>query len=97
MIGAVEFARMRPDAVLIQCARGGVVDEDALLAALKEGRLRGAALDVFATEPPGEHPLLALPNVIATPHLGASTREAQDRAGVEVAERLIALLSLRPA
>jgi len=95
MIGPRELGLMRREAVLVNAARGGVVDEDALLAALKEGRLRGAALDVFATEPPGEHPLLELPNVIATPHLGASTLEAQRRAGLEAADLVIqALLAL---
>ncbi len=92
-IGARELALMRPDAILVNCSRGGVVDEAALLAALSGGKLRGAAIDVFATEPPGEHPLLALPNVIGTPHLGASTVEAQRRAGLEAAEIMITALS----
>ena len=94
-IGARELSLMRRDAVLVNCARGGVVDEAALLAALGAGALRGAALDVFEHEPPGEHPLLALPNVIATPHLGASTSEAQRRAGLEAAEIMIRTLAVK--
>lgn len=91
-VGARELSLMRRDAILVHAARGGVVDEAALLAALQAGGLRGAALDVFEHEPPGEHPLLALPNVIATPHLGAATAEAQRRAGMEAAEIMIRAL-----
>lgn len=93
MIGAAELARMKEGALLVNAARGGVVDEAALHAALVAGRPRGALLDVFATEPASGNPLLALPNVLATPHLGASTREAQVRAGLEAAEIVIAELA----
>ena len=92
LIGAEQLALLSKDAVLINCSRGGTVDEDALYAALAGGTLRGAAIDVFATEPPGDSPLLKLKNVIATPHLGASTAEAQDRAGVEAAELVVEAL-----
>lgn len=92
-IGARELSLMRKDAILVNCARGGVVDEAALQAALESGGLRGAALDVFEREPPGELPLLQLPNVIATPHIGASTAEAQRRAGLEAADVMIQTLA----
>ena len=93
MIGADELSKMKLDAVLVNCARGGMVDEAALFEALKAKQLRGAILDVFATEPPGDTPLLDLPNVIATPHLGASTAEAQRRAGDEAAAILVEALA----
>ena len=93
MIGAAELSRMKPGALLINCARGGVVDEAALEPALGAGKLRGAILDVFATEPAAaDHPLLKLPNVLALPHLGASTAEAQKRAGDDAATILIEAL-----
>jgi D-3-phosphoglycerate dehydrogenase len=92
-IGVAELALLRPDAVLINAARGGVVDEAALHRALVVGALRGAILDVFETEPPGASPLLALPSVLATPHLGASTHDAQVRAGREAAEIVLAALA----
>lgn len=92
LIGAEELAMMKPTARLILCARGGIVDEDALLTALQAGRLGGAALDVFETEPPGDHPLLKHERVIATPHLGAMTEEAQVRAAIDIAQQVLAVL-----
>ncbi|MEU0407732.1 hydroxyacid dehydrogenase [Streptomyces griseorubiginosus] len=93
LVGARELSLMKPTAHLVNAARGGIVDETALHRALRDGRLAGAALDVFATEPPGASPLLALPNVLALPHLGASTRDAQLRAGQEVVRRVLAELA----
>ena len=94
LIGAAQLTRMKPDALLVNCARGGVVDEEALHQALTSGKLRGAILDVFAVEPaPAGHPLLPLPNVLALPHLGASTAEAQKRAGDDAATILIEALA----
>ena len=93
-IGAREFALMKSDALLINASRGGVVNEAALVEALKSGKLRGAAVDVFTQEPaPADHPLLSLPNVLPLPHLGASTAEAQRRAGIEAAEILLEVLA----
>lgn len=92
MVDAEALAKMKPTAYLINVARGGIVDETALYNALKEGTIAGAALDVFSTEPTTDSPLFALPNVVVTPHLGASTAEAQDRAGITAAEQVAAAL-----
>ncbi|HZC05075.1 MAG TPA: phosphoglycerate dehydrogenase [Ktedonobacterales bacterium] len=92
LISVEELAKMKPTARIINCARGGVVDEEALLDALKAGRLAGAALDVFTKEPPFTVPalaeLIARPDVVVTPHLGASTEEAQVSVAVDVAEQM---------
>jgi D-3-phosphoglycerate dehydrogenase len=86
MISTDQFAIMKPTAFIVNVARGGLIDEDALYAALKSNRIAGAGLDVFVNEPPLESPLLSLENIILTPHLGASTDEAQEKAGVSVAK-----------
>ena len=95
-VGLVEenaLSKMKPTAYLINVARGGIVDETALYNALKDGTIAGAALDVFAEEPTTESPIFTLPNVVVTPHLGASTAEAQDRAGITAAEQVATALS----
>jgi D-3-phosphoglycerate dehydrogenase len=89
LIGAAALAKMKPSARIINVSRGGVVDEDALCAALEEGRIAGAALDVYSREPLTGSPLFELPNVVATPHLGASTEEAQERVAEDVARQFV--------
>lgn len=86
MISDAQFALMKPTAFVVNVARGGLIDEDALHRALTSNTIAGAGLDVFVAEPPKDSPLLALPNVVVTPHLGASTDEAQEKAGVSVAK-----------
>ncbi len=89
MLGADAFAQMKAGVRIINCARGGIIDEAALLEALNSGKVAGAALDVFAEEPPTDWKLVKHPNVIASPHIGAATKEAQGRVGAEVAQLLI--------
>jgi D-3-phosphoglycerate dehydrogenase len=86
LIGKELLADAKPGLRVINVARGGIVDEEALAEALRDGRVAGAALDVFSTEPMNDSPLFGLANVVVTPHLGASTREAQDKAGETIAE-----------
>ncbi|MFZ4986828.1 MAG: phosphoglycerate dehydrogenase [Blastocatellia bacterium] len=89
IIGAAAFEKMKTGVRVINCARGGLVDEEALYTAIKSGKVAGAALDVFVKEPvPTDHPLLTLDEVVVTPHLGASTSEAQDSVAVTIAEQV---------
>lgn len=98
LINAEMLAKMKPTARIINCARGGIIDEAALAIALKEGTIAGAALDVFESEPLGDSPLRALgKNVILTPHLGASTVEAQENVAIDVAEQIRDVLLDLPA
>jgi D-3-phosphoglycerate dehydrogenase len=89
MIAAEQIAKMKDGVRIINCARGGIVNEDALYDGLKSGKVAGAALDVFAEEPPTDWKLIELDNVIASPHIGAATKEAQARVGYEVAQKII--------
>jgi D-3-phosphoglycerate dehydrogenase len=89
LVGDDLLAKAKPGLRIVNAARGGIIDEEALERAIKEGRVAGAALDVFATEPTTDSPLFALDEVVVTPHLGASTAEAQDKAGVVVAEQVV--------
>jgi len=96
LIDARAFERMKPGAFLVNVARGALVDEAALLSALASGRLAGAALDVYEVEPPMNQALLTQPNVIPTPHLGASTHEAQARAGTDTVDEVLRALRGEP-
>ncbi len=92
-LDAEAFAKMRDGVRVLNVARGGLIDDDALIAALDSGKVAGAAIDVFKSEPTTEHPLFSYPNVVVTPHLGASTAEATDRAGYQSAEQVVAALT----
>ncbi len=97
LVGRETLARMKPGALLLNVARGGIVDEAAVADALREGRLGGAGIDVFEQEPPTGSPLLDAPNTVLTPHLGASTEEAQILVAEEVADQVLDVLAGRPA
>ena len=87
MLNAAAFSKMKPGVKIVNCARGEIIAEEDLIAALESGKVAGAALDVFSVEPlPADHPFRKQPNLILTPHLGASTNEAQEKCGIEVAE-----------
>ena len=93
MLNAAAFAKMKPGVKIVNCARGEIVNEADLIAALESNKVAGAALDVFAVEPmAADHPFRKQPNLILTPHLGASTEEAQEKCGIEVAEVIAAYL-----
>ncbi len=93
LLGKDMLAKAKPGLRIINTARGGIVDEDALAEAIRSGQVQGAGIDVFAKEPTTESPLFELPSVVVAPHLGASTAEAQDKAGVTIAEQVILALN----
>lgn len=97
LIGAEEIARMKPSVRLINTARGGIIEEPALIEAVRSGRVAGAAVDVFTQEPLHDFTLAQTPGIIVTPHLGASTAEAQERVAVDVAEQIVCVLNGEPA
>jgi D-3-phosphoglycerate dehydrogenase len=96
LIGAKELALVKPTVRIINCARGGLIDEVSLSKAIEEGRVAGAAIDVFSQEPPQDNPLITCDKVIVTPHLGASTEEAQTSVAVDAAEQIIAVFQGQP-
>jgi D-3-phosphoglycerate dehydrogenase len=89
-VSTAEFEKMKKGVIIINCARGGVVDESALLSALNSGKVAAAGVDVFVNEPitDAQKALISHPRVSATPHIGASTNEAQDRIGIEIAQKI---------
>ncbi len=93
ILGRENIGKLKHGAYVINCARGGLVDEEALKDALDEGKIAGAGIDVFAKEPATEHPLFGHPAVVATPHLGASTREAQENVAIQIAEQMAEFLT----
>jgi len=93
LIGRDMLAKAKPGVRIINTARGGIIDEDALAEAIAQGHVEGAGIDVFATEPTTSSPLFSLPSVVVTPHLGASTVEAQDKAGITIAEQVLLALA----
>jgi len=97
LLSTREFDKMKKGVLLVNTSRGGVVDEEALYQALVQGKVKGAALDVFAQEPPKNNKLLTLSNVIATPHVGAQTFEAQTRTSVQIAKKVIDALEKPPS
>ncbi|MGG1659605.1 phosphoglycerate dehydrogenase [Brevibacillus sp. NRS-1366] len=96
IISTKEFAKMKDGVRLINCARGGIIDEKALFEAITSGKVAGAALDVYEVEPPVDNPLVGLPQVVTTPHLGASTIEAQENVAVDVSEEILKVLRGEP-
>jgi D-3-phosphoglycerate dehydrogenase len=96
MINGQAFAQMKRGVRIVDAARGGIIDETALLAALESGQVAAAALDVYSAEPPGLTALVAHPNVVATPHIGAQTAEAQDRAAEDIASEVLTALRGEP-
>ncbi len=96
LLNAKAFAKMKPGVRIICAARGGVIEEAALLDALNSGKVAGAALDVYETEPPGDSPLAKHPLVVGTPHIGAQTAEAQLRAGYDIVSEVVAGLDKKP-
>ena len=93
IIDEEQFALMKPSVKIINCARGGIINEEALSKALEDGKIGGAALDVFVEEPPFNSPLLQFDNVIVTPHLGASTQEAQVNVAIDIAKEIVSVLT----
>jgi D-3-phosphoglycerate dehydrogenase len=92
LIGEAQIAQMRDGVIVLNVARGGIYDDAALRAGLESGKIGAAGIDVYDSEPPQDYPLIGCDRAVLTPHLGASTREAQVRAGVQVAEAIVAQL-----